>query len=103
MSAGLDSRLGSMGGVMRRVSGFWSRFAISSGVSKRPSSQRNAGLRWIDIDFEGRQINVNKRSDASHRIGKLKSEAAYRSIPSPPIVLNVLSSGSWSVRRAISG
>jgi hypothetical protein len=48
------------------------------------------GLRWIDIDFEGRQINVNQRADASHRIGKLKSKAAYRSIPSPPIVLNVL-------------
>jgi integrase len=48
------------------------------------------GLRWIDIDFEGRQINVNQRSDASHRIGKLKSKAAYRSIPSPPIVLNAL-------------
>jgi integrase len=103
MSAGLDSRLGSMGGVMRRVSGFWSvsRYRPVSRSALRPSEMR--GLRWIDIDFEGRQINVNKRSDASHRIGKLKSEAAYRSIPSPPIVLNVLSSGSWSVRRAISG
>ncbi|UWU73053.1 site-specific integrase [Bradyrhizobium huanghuaihaiense] len=48
------------------------------------------GLRWADVDFEARQINVNQRADASHRIGKLKSKAAYRSIPCPPIVLNAL-------------
>jgi integrase len=47
----------------------------------RPSEMR--GLRWIDIEFEGRQIIINQRADASHRIGKLKSKAAYRSIPSP--------------------
>jgi integrase len=54
----------------------------------RPSEMR--GLRWIDIDFEGRQINVSQRADASHRIGRLKSKSAYRSIPCPPIVLNAL-------------
>jgi integrase len=48
------------------------------------------GLRWSDIDFDARQINVNQRADASHRIGKLKSKAGYRSIPCPPIVLNAL-------------
>jgi integrase len=48
------------------------------------------GLRWIDIDFDARQIKVNQRADASHRIGKLKSKSAYRSIPCPPIVVNAL-------------
>jgi integrase len=48
------------------------------------------GLRWIDIDFEARQINVAQRADASHKIGKLKSKSAYRSTPLPPIVLNAL-------------
>lgn len=48
------------------------------------------GLRWLDIDFEGRQISVAQRADASHRIGRLKSKAGYRSIPCPPIVLNAL-------------
>ncbi|WLA78804.1 tyrosine-type recombinase/integrase [Bradyrhizobium elkanii] len=48
------------------------------------------GLRWADVDFEARQINVTQRADASHRIGKLKSKAAYRSIPCSPLVINTL-------------
>ena len=48
------------------------------------------GLRWADIDFEAKQLNLTQRADASHRIGKLKSRAAYRSIPCPPIVINAL-------------
>jgi integrase len=48
------------------------------------------GLRWADVDFEGRQINVTQRADASHKIGKLKSKAAYRSLRLSPIVLNAL-------------
>jgi integrase len=38
------------------------------------------GLRWADVDFDARQINVTQRADASHKIGKLKSKAAYRSL-----------------------
>ncbi|MHC2619443.1 integrase [Bradyrhizobium huanghuaihaiense] len=63
-------------------------FLTSIFCGPRPSEMR--GLRWIDIDFEGRQISVSQRADASHRIGKLKSKAAYRSIPCPPIALNAL-------------
>lgn len=48
------------------------------------------GLRWADIDFEAKQLRLTQRADASHKIGKLKSKAAYRSIPCPPIVINAL-------------
>lgn len=48
------------------------------------------GLRWADVDFEAKQLNLTQRADASHRIGKLKSKAGYRSIPCPPIVINAL-------------
>jgi integrase len=48
------------------------------------------GLRWADVDFESRQINVTQRADASHKIGKLKSKAAYRSLRLSPMVLNAL-------------
>jgi len=48
------------------------------------------GLRWIDVDFDGRQINVTQRADASHKIGKLKSKAAYRSIRLSSLALNAL-------------
>jgi integrase len=48
------------------------------------------GLRWADVDFEGRQVSVTQRADAFHKIGRLKSKAGYRSIPVPPIVLNAI-------------
>jgi len=48
------------------------------------------GLRWADINFESRLIEVAQRADAARRIGMLKSKAGYRSIPCPPIVLNAL-------------
>ena len=31
------------------------------------------GLRWADVDFEGRQLSITQRADASHKIGRLKS------------------------------
>lgn len=48
------------------------------------------GLRWIDVEFDDRQISVAQRADAFHRIGRLKSKAGYRSIPMPPLVVNAL-------------
>jgi integrase len=48
------------------------------------------GLRWADVDFEARQLNITQRADASHKIGRLKSKAGYRSIPCPSGVLNAL-------------
>jgi integrase len=48
------------------------------------------GLRWCDVDFDARQIHVNQRADIYHKIGKLKSRSAYRSIPCPSLVLNTL-------------
>jgi integrase len=61
------------------------------------------GLRWSDIDFEGRQINVAQRADAFHKIGRLKSTAGYRSIPMPSIVVNALPNGNFCVRRETLG
>jgi integrase len=48
------------------------------------------GLRWSDVNFESRHISVNQRADIYHKIGRLKSKSAYRSIPCPPIVINAL-------------
>ena len=48
------------------------------------------GLRWADVDFDARQIKVCQRADAFHAIGRLKSQAGYRSIPTPPMVTNAL-------------
>ena len=48
------------------------------------------GLRWADVSFDAKLISVAQRADASHKIGRLKSKAGYRSIPCPPMVLHSL-------------
>lgn len=48
------------------------------------------GLSWQDVDLQARKISVAQRADASHRIGKLKSKAAYRTIHMPPAVVQAL-------------
>jgi integrase len=48
------------------------------------------GLRWDDVNFEDREITIKQRADARNKIGRLKSKAAYRSIPMPSMVVNTL-------------
>ncbi len=78
-----------IGGATARKSQLWRALvlvAIFCGL--RASELR--GLRWCDVDFDFRQINVNQRADIYHKIGKLKSKSAYRSIPCPSLVVNAL-------------
>jgi integrase len=75
--------------MIARATGQWRPIllvAIFCGL--RASELR--GLRWSDVDFDGRQINVAQRADIFHKIGQLKSEAGYRAIPLPSMVLNAL-------------
>jgi integrase len=76
-------------GATERKSRLWRALvlvAIFCGL--RASELR--GLRWADVDFEARLINVTQRADASHKIGKLKSKMAYRSLRLSSLVLNAL-------------
>jgi integrase len=76
-------------GATKRKSRLWRALvlvAIFCGL--RASELR--GLRWADVDFDARLINVTQRADASHKIGKLKSKMAYRSLRLSSLVLNAL-------------
>jgi integrase len=75
--------------IIAGAAGRWRPLILVATFSGLRASELR-GLRWTDVDFEGRQLNVAQRADASHKIGKLKSKSAYRSIPLPPIVLNAL-------------
>jgi integrase len=80
--------------IIARASGRWRPLVlVATFCGLRASELR--GLRWLDIDFNERQIRVAQRADASHKIGRLKSKAAYRSTPLPPMVLNALR--EWSL------
>ena len=47
-------------------------------------------LRWQDVDFANKQIQVRQRADKFNEIGSPKSEASWRSIPIGPTLVSVL-------------
>lgn len=48
------------------------------------------GLRWNDVELDRQEIHVRQRADRFNEIGRPKSEAAERTVPAPPIVINAL-------------
>jgi integrase len=48
------------------------------------------GLRWVDVDFDKRELHVRQRADRYHDIGKPKSDAGERTVPLTPILVNTL-------------
>ena len=48
------------------------------------------GLRWADVDLKRGELHVRQRADRYGQIGALKSESAERTVPLPPMLINVL-------------
>lgn len=48
------------------------------------------GLRWCDVNFSAKQIEVRQRADRFNQIGNLKSAAASRDIPMGPYLIRTL-------------
>jgi integrase len=75
--------------ILGNVTGRWRPLMlVATFCGLRGSELR--GLRWLDVDLQTRKISVAQRADASHKIGKLKSKAAYRSIHMAPMVVQAL-------------
>lgn len=75
--------------VVAALSGRWRPILITAIFTGMRSSELR-GLRWSDVDFEGRIIHVRQRADEFGEIGRPKSEAGERAIPVPPLVINTL-------------
>lgn len=71
------------------LSGRWRPILLTAIFSGLRSSELR-GLRWQDVDLEGRAISVHQRADEFGEIGRPKSEAGERTIPIPPMVVNAL-------------
>lgn len=54
-------------------------FLTAARAGLRASELR--GLRWADVDFDKKQLNVRQRADKWNRIGAPKSAAGQRAIP----------------------
>jgi integrase len=48
------------------------------------------GLRWVDVDFDKRELHVWQRADRYSKIGAPKSESGERTVPLTPNVVNML-------------
>ncbi|MER9355607.1 site-specific integrase [Mesorhizobium sp. M0514] len=48
------------------------------------------GLRWDHVDLAKALLHVHQRADKFHSIGATKTEAGQRTIPLPPMAVNVL-------------
>ncbi|MDN4988827.1 site-specific integrase [Bradyrhizobium sp. WYCCWR 13022] len=75
--------------IIAKAAGRWRPLVLTAIFCGLRGSELR-GLRWVDVDFEDRKINVTQRADTFHKIGRLKSKAGYRSIPCPPMVINAL-------------
>ncbi len=75
--------------LINALDGRWKPLLITAIFTGMRSSELR-GLRWQDVDFERRAINVHQRADEFGEIGRPKSGAGERTIPVPPLVINTL-------------
>jgi integrase len=80
--AEIRSILGAGGGYRRAI------FATAALAGLRASELR--GLRWQDVDIAKATISVWQRADAWGTIDAPKSDAGYRTVPVPSLVVNAL-------------
>jgi integrase len=76
----------------RRPIPAWHALVVTAILSVLPASELR-GLKWANVNFKQKQIEVRQRADRFNQIGNLKSRAGLRDIPVGP---------TWS-RRCSSG
>ena len=67
----------------------WSALVITALFTGLRASELR-GLAWDHVSFTDKAINVRQRADFKNKIGRLKSAAAFRTVPMSPMVLNTL-------------
>jgi len=75
--------------IVGAVSGRWRPLIITAIFTGLRSSELR-GLRWCDVELDGRVLHVRQRADRWGVMGPPKSEAGQRTVPLPPIVVNTL-------------
>jgi integrase len=63
---------------------------LSTAILTGLRSSELRGLRWADVDLKRAELHVRQRADRYGKIGRPKSEAGERTVPLPPLVVNVL-------------
>jgi integrase len=71
------------------LGGRWRPILLTAAFTGLRASELH-GLRWADVDLDGRQLHVQQRVDKRNVAGPPKSSAGERKVPLPPIVVNTL-------------
>lgn len=78
--------------IVDALEGKW-RPLLLTGYSLGPRASEIRGLRWSDVNIEGREVRVHQRADRFNQIGKPKSEAGERTVPIPLLAWNAHARG----------
>lgn len=80
--------------MLATVTGRWRPIIVTDMFTGLRGSELR-GLKWEDVDLKAGIIHVRRRVDAWDVFGPPKTKAGKRSIPLPPMVLNILR--EWKV------
>ena len=75
--------------IIARLSDRWRPLLVTAIFTGLRASELR-GLRWKNVDLKGAKLHVRERADRFLDIGQPKSEAGERTVPLPPMLLNVL-------------
>ncbi|MEM1397024.1 MAG: site-specific integrase [Pseudomonadota bacterium] len=75
--------------IINAAEGRWRPLLIVALMAGLRASELR-GLRWDDVDLSERRVYVRQRADRYNAIGPPKSAAGRRTVPLPPMAVNVL-------------
>jgi integrase len=75
--------------IIAQLSDRWRPFFLTAIFTGLRSSELR-GLQWKNVDLKGAKLHVRERADRFLKMGQPKSESGERTVPLPPMVVNVL-------------
>ena len=78
-----------MRAIIGRLRGRWRPLFLTAIFTGLRASELR-GLRWQDVDLAAGELHVRQRADRYSEIGPPKSKAGSRTVPLPPLLINVL-------------
>ena len=75
--------------ILAHLHGHWRPLLLTAIFTGLRASELR-GLRWCDVDLKRSELHVHQRADRYNAIGRPKSVAGERAIPSLPMLVNAL-------------
>ena len=83
--------------VLGAVAGRWRPLLLMAVFTGLRASELR-GLRWENVDLDGKIVHVRERADRYNDMGRPKSEAGDRTVPLTPMLVNTLKAWKLETR-----